>query len=173
MSLWAVGRYLPWAVTQAWVDDETCEVSRLLPLTQAILERVNDRNKRVQQFACSTLSIYCETCCDADYDCGDAFRSPNLRPILECLVAALAHYQVRKESRWEWRRCFSRPPHSYHSSSGEVVGDNVRHPRGALRVRRRRVHVSAQSAAILPFARFCAFPWPCVAGQGPSAVRDS
>jgi len=98
ISCWTVGRYLGWAVQQAWVNAadnsalEQPDCRKLLPLTQALLARVSDTNKKVQQFACSTLAIYAEAC--QEYECDDAFRGAMAQPIFACLLSALSTYQV-------------------------------------------------------------------------------
>jgi transportin-1 len=98
ISCWTVGRYLAWAVQQAWASPgggaapAEPDCAQLLPLTQALLARVSDSNKKVQQFACSTLAIYAEAC--SEYECDAAFRGPMAQPIFACLLAALSNYQV-------------------------------------------------------------------------------
>ena len=63
------------------------------PSYGAILARVADGNKKVQEFACSTLSIFFETC--DEHGCSAAFRPPRLQPIFEHLLRCLGSYQVR------------------------------------------------------------------------------
>ena len=98
ISCWAVGRYLGWAVQQAWVNSadgsplEEPDCGKLLPLTHALLARVSDTNKKVQQFACSTLAIYVGAC--QEYECDDAFRGAMIQPIFACLLSALSTFQV-------------------------------------------------------------------------------
>ena len=101
ISCWTIGRYLSWAVGTAWVGAEgeelaEADLAKLGPLTTALLQRVGDGNKKVQQFACSTFAIYAEVC--QEYGLDAVFRAPNTAPIFDFLLGALASYQVGCET---------------------------------------------------------------------------
>jgi len=96
ISCWTIGRYLTWAASTAWQgpDGETLaapDSARLAPLTSALLARLSDGSKKVQQFACSTFAIYVEVC--VQYELSAVLRPSG--PLFDCLLAALARYHVK------------------------------------------------------------------------------
>lgn len=95
MCCWTIGRCMAWAVGKAWVGpqgQEVLDLAQLQQITHKLLGRVSDRNKKVQQYACSTFSIFVEAC--AEYGCLEAFAPPQTSAILECLFSALTNYKV-------------------------------------------------------------------------------
>eukprot|EP00937_MAST-01D_sp_MAST-1D-sp2_P003272 g3272.t1 len=78
IACWALGRYAHWAAA---------EPARLQPLVEALLRCVRDRNKKVQEAACSAFATLTEV--------AGPELCPFLVPILQVLVAAFREYQTR------------------------------------------------------------------------------
>lgn len=68
-------------------------MTKLQPLTHALLQRISDPNKKVQQYACSTFAIYVEAL--EESGCEAVLKPPNTRPIFEHLFTALSSYQTK------------------------------------------------------------------------------
>jgi transportin-1 len=79
MTCWVLGRYSGWCVEQGNPTMES-----VIP---KLLERVLDRNKRVQLNACSALASLIE-------ETGEKI-AVYLDPLLQCLTAAFDIYQAR------------------------------------------------------------------------------
>ncbi len=64
ISLWTLGRYLSTILERCWSvgssGEDVCDPSSLGPIAHALLARVSDPNKKVQQFAASTVAIFFE-----------------------------------------------------------------------------------------------------------------
>ncbi|KAG1202970.1 hypothetical protein G6F70_001771 [Rhizopus microsporus] len=86
ITCWTLGRYSSWIVRTSQQSPEARQ-RYLEPLVQLLLQRVLDNNKRVQEAACSSLSLLEE---EATVD-----LIPYLLPILTTLSAAFDKYQHR------------------------------------------------------------------------------
>lgn len=81
---WTVGRYVTWAVEQV----QTGAQGHLLAhMTEVFLQRLTDKNRRVQVACGSAFGVLMETAGD--------LMIPYLEPIYQGLVAALQRYQGR------------------------------------------------------------------------------
>ncbi|CAO0801605.1 unnamed protein product [Mucor circinelloides] len=86
ITCWTLGRYCGWIVQSARQSPEARQ-HLLEPLTQILLQRILDNNKRVQEAACSSFSLLEE---EAAMD-----LVPYLQPILTTLCSAFSKYQHR------------------------------------------------------------------------------
>lgn len=86
ITCWTLGRYCGWIVQTARQNPEARQ-HLLEPLTQILLQRILDNNKRVQEAACSSFSLLEEE--------AGADLVPYLQPILTTLCAAFTKYQHR------------------------------------------------------------------------------
>mmetsp|Transcript_9191 Transcript_9191/g.26329 ORF Transcript_9191/g.26329 Transcript_9191/m.26329 type:complete len:907 (-) Transcript_9191:548-3268(-) len=85
ISCWGLSRYSEWLVTAA---NEGASGQELLDrVLQGFLQRILDKNRRVQEAACSALATLQETA-------GPALL-PRLQSILQCLAMAADQYQRR------------------------------------------------------------------------------
>eukprot|EP00993_Chasmostoma_nieuportense_P000054 NODE_104_length_3154_cov_167.802775_g97_i0.p1 GENE.NODE_104_length_3154_cov_167.802775_g97_i0~~NODE_104_length_3154_cov_167.802775_g97_i0.p1 ORF type:complete len:897 (-),score=211.37 NODE_104_length_3154_cov_167.802775_g97_i0:408-3098(-) len=82
ITCWTLSRYSRWVVTQSPDPKQYFE-----PLLQALMVRVLDNNKNVQEAACSAFATLEE---EARTD-----LIPYLKPIVECLVQAFDKYQAK------------------------------------------------------------------------------
>lgn len=81
---WTVGRYAGWAVDQV----QTGAQGHLLgQMTEVFLQRLQDRNRRVQVACCSALGVLMETAGD--------LMAPYLEHVYPVLVSAMSRYQGR------------------------------------------------------------------------------
>jgi transportin-1 len=83
ITCWTLSRYARWVVSQPTNEPEQF----FQPVLHALLTRVLDNNKKVQEAACSAFATFEE---EAQSD-----LVPYLRPILECLVQAFGKYQAK------------------------------------------------------------------------------
>ncbi|GAA5797479.1 armadillo-type protein [Helicostylum pulchrum] len=86
ITCWTLGRYCGWIVQTARQNPEARQ-HLLEPLTQILLQRILDNNKRVQEAACSSFSLLEEE--------AGADLVPYLQPILTTLCSAFTKYQHR------------------------------------------------------------------------------
>ncbi|ORM40699.1 Transportin-2 [Babesia sp. Xinjiang] len=84
IACWCLSRYAGWACQ---AQREPHEEPWLEPVLNAVLRRVLDRNKRVQEAACSALAAFIED--------GGSKLVPYLQRIVETVVQALGFYQAR------------------------------------------------------------------------------
>ena len=74
----------------SWVNDETNKpngvATMLQPLLEVLLQRVMDKNKKVQEYACSCFAVLCEEV--SDRQTGTSPLVPFLQPILQQLMFA-------------------------------------------------------------------------------------
>jgi hypothetical protein len=80
ISCWTLGRYASFIV-------EYEEQDYFQPVLLALLERMLDRNKRVQEYACANVGILC--------DQGGSQAAPHLDKIVPTVVQAYGMYQTR------------------------------------------------------------------------------
>ncbi|CAM9475745.1 unnamed protein product, partial [Sphacelaria rigidula] len=81
ISCWVMGRFMRWIVSQEEQD------KYLLPALHGLMQRVLDSNKKVQEAACSALSVLEEEV--------GWHLNPHLEHLVRCFAAALAKYQTR------------------------------------------------------------------------------
>ncbi|CAB1119753.1 unnamed protein product [Ectocarpus sp. CCAP 1310/34] len=81
IACWVLGRFMRWIVGQE------SEEHYLVPVLRGLIERLLDGNKKVQEAACSALSVMEE---EVGYR-----LQVYLDPIVRCFAAALAKYQTR------------------------------------------------------------------------------
>ncbi|GBE61557.1 HEAT repeat-containing protein [Babesia ovata] len=84
IACWTLSRFADW-LCQPEADDS--EQPWLQPVMNAILSRVLDRNKRVQEAACSALASFIEG--------GGCQLVPYIQPIVQTVVKAFDCYQAR------------------------------------------------------------------------------
>ncbi|ORZ08387.1 armadillo-type protein [Absidia repens] len=84
ITCWTLGRYTQWITQASQQSPDACK-HYLEPFVQLMLQRILDNNKRVQEAACSALSLLEE---EAGTD-----LVPYLQPILVTLVTAFEKYQ--------------------------------------------------------------------------------
>ncbi|GIX64423.1 HEAT repeat-containing protein [Babesia caballi] len=84
IACWCLSRFAGWSCQ--WQSEEQ-EAHGLQPVLNAVLARVLDRNKRVQEAACSALASFIE-------EAGNSLL-PHLELIAETLVKAFGFYQAR------------------------------------------------------------------------------
>ena len=82
ITCWTLGRYAHWVV-----ESPPEGQSRLGPLVEALLQRILDKNKKVQEAACSAFAVVVE---QAQHDI-----LPFLVPILQNLMFAFRKYQTK------------------------------------------------------------------------------
>ncbi|GFE54676.1 HEAT repeat-containing protein [Babesia ovis] len=83
IACWCLSRYAGWACQSQQGNNQ----SWLEPVLMAVLQRVLDRNKRVQEAACSALASFIED--------GGSQLVPYLQSMVETVVQALSCYQAR------------------------------------------------------------------------------
>ena len=83
ITCWTLGRYAHWVVT----PPPAGQAQRLGPLVETLLRRVLDKNKKVQEAACSAFAVVVE---EAQHDI-----LPFLVPILQNLMFAFRKYQTK------------------------------------------------------------------------------
>ncbi len=84
IAAWTIGRYASWAVDQVQTGTQG---HLLAQITEVFLQRLTDRNRKVQVACCSAFAVVIEAAGD--------LMAPYLEPIYHGIVAALAHYQSR------------------------------------------------------------------------------
>ena len=83
IAAWTLGRYASWAVQQV----HSTQPDIIGKMTEALMARVLDPNRRVQVAACSAFGVLVEATAD--------LMVPYLEPVYRTLVQALATYQTR------------------------------------------------------------------------------
>jgi len=85
ISCWCLSRFSSWFCSAKW--EQTGQQSPLGPIVKAILNRCLDRNKRVQEAACSALATLTESALHQ--------LAPHLDDIVQTLVNAFRLYQTK------------------------------------------------------------------------------
>ena len=84
IAAWTIGRYASWAVEQVQTG---MQGHLLAQMTEVFIERLKDRNRKVQVACCSAFGVMMEAAGD--------LMSPYLEPVFQALVLALSRYQGR------------------------------------------------------------------------------
>jgi len=84
IAAWTIGRYAAWAVEQVQTG---MQGHLLAQMTEVFVERLKDRNRKVQIACVSAFGVVMETAGD--------LMAPYLEPVFQALMAALARYQGR------------------------------------------------------------------------------
>lgn len=84
IAAWTIGRYATWAVEQVQTG---MQGHLLAQMTEVFIQRLNDRNRKVQVACVSSFGMVMETAGD--------LMAPYLEPVFQGLMAALARYQGR------------------------------------------------------------------------------
>eukprot|EP01114_Cavostelium_apophysatum_P018671 TRINITY_DN5836_c0_g2_i3.p1 TRINITY_DN5836_c0_g2~~TRINITY_DN5836_c0_g2_i3.p1 ORF type:complete len:636 (-),score=125.18 TRINITY_DN5836_c0_g2_i3:1111-3018(-) len=84
ITCWTLSRYSRWIVRQRDVN------TFLRPVVSELLQRILDKNKKVQEASCSAFATLEEE--------GGAELTPYLAPILQTLTTAFGKYQAKKSS---------------------------------------------------------------------------
>ncbi|KAI8086186.1 armadillo-type protein [Halteromyces radiatus] len=87
ITCWVLGRYSGWCIDQLTTSKDKQQQVYFEKVLLKLLERVLDRNKRVQLNACSALAVFFEEARE--------LLIPYLDPILEHLTTAFTIYQSR------------------------------------------------------------------------------
>lgn len=83
-TCWTISRYSTWI---AYVSFEEQNTQFLVPVLEALLGRFLDKNKKVQEAACSAFSIFTE-------ECGELL-APYLEQIITVFASALNKYRAK------------------------------------------------------------------------------
>lgn len=81
---WTIGRYAEWAINEVQTG---AQANLLAQTTQVILQRLNDKNRKVQVACSSALGVFIEAAGD--------LMAPLLSEMLPVLVSAMSRYQGR------------------------------------------------------------------------------
>ncbi|CEJ82479.1 hypothetical protein VHEMI02539 [[Torrubiella] hemipterigena] len=84
ITCWALGRYSPWAAS---LPEQSQREQYFLPMMDGMLQRMLDKNKKVQEAAASAFA-------HLEDDCGQALE-PYCEPIVKQFVVCLAKYKDR------------------------------------------------------------------------------
>ena len=84
IAAWTVGRYASWAVEQVQTG---AQGHLLAQMTEVFIERLKDRNRKVQVACASAFGVVMESAGD--------LMAPYLEPVFQALVGALGRYQGR------------------------------------------------------------------------------